>query len=70
MELRVAARELDRGGAMLCLLRCPASEDDIDSYHFCYLMGEYLKMFSWVSHLYQQSIRIKFTMFCSLGSVP
>ena len=25
-------------------------------------------MFSWVSHLYQQSIRIKFTMFCSLGS--
>ena len=30
MELRVAARELDRGGAMLCLLRCPASEDDID----------------------------------------
>ena len=30
MELRVAARELDRGGAMLCLLRCPAGEDDID----------------------------------------
>ena len=25
-------------------------------------------MFSWVSHLYQESIRIKFTMFCSLGS--
>ena len=33
------------------------------------MMGEYLKMFSWVSHLYQESIRIKFTMFCSLGSV-
>ena len=30
MELRVAARELDWGGAMLCLLRCPAGEDDID----------------------------------------
>ena len=30
MELRVVARELDWGGAMLCLLRCPASEDDID----------------------------------------
>ena len=30
-ELWVAARELDWGGAMLCLLRCPAGEDDIDS---------------------------------------
>ena len=29
-ELWVAARELDWGGAMLCLLRCPAGEDDID----------------------------------------
>ena len=30
MELQVAVRELDWGGAMLCLLRCPAGEDDID----------------------------------------
>ena len=30
MELRVVARELDWGGAMLCLLRCLAGEDDID----------------------------------------
>ena len=31
-ELWVAARELDWGGAMLCMLRCPAGEDDIDNY--------------------------------------
>ena len=30
-ELWVAAGELDWGGAMLCLLRCPAGEDDIDT---------------------------------------